>query len=720
MFDDDDSVAALGQTLEHVHQHGDVLGMQAGSRLVEDVECTSGILPGQLGRYLDPLVLSAAEGQGGLSETDVAEAHVLEGLELAGYRRHGGEELHGLGDGHLEDVVDALALVLDRQHVRIEPLAVAFLAGDGHRREEIHLDDLHPRTLAGLAAAALDIERELIGLETADLGVRSLGEEIADVGEHAGVGRGVGARGTAHRRLVYLHELVDVLQALQFPVRQHLVFRAVEPVADDRHEGVVDQGGLAAAADSADADDAAERKADVHVLEIVAGGPAESDQFPVARTAVGRHLYLPRSLEVLEGKSPVSLPVDDRQTRRQPERRVQLQLRRPAEKHLAALLARARTDVHDPVRTAHHLLVVLHDHDRIALVAQPPEGVDEFYIVRLMQPDAGLVEDVQHIDQLGADLGGQTDALALPAAERHSAAAQREIRQPDIHQKAYPLPEFLDDICGHRLPPRVEFVLQTAHPVVEHAHVHIGDLRYVEATYLEAERVLPEPLAVTLRTHHLARIPAGDAVILLAVPLEPREQPREGDHLREPAAGIHPDQVLRAVENDVHCLLGNVLYRVEKGKTVFAGHRLEDREHRIVPLLAERGNAAVRDGQRWVGDYLGHVHLPDGAEAVAHRAGPRRGVEGKCMGRRLGEGYSAVRTDKMLAEMADFPGLRVENHQGALALRQGGEDRGAYPLAVLLLGHHPVDDRLYEMHLVAVHPGGHVPERTDFPVDAGV
>ena len=66
--------------------------------------------------------------------------------------------------------------------------------------------------------------------------------------------------------------------------------------------------------------------------------------------------------------------------------------------------------------------------------------------------------------------------------------------------------------------------------------------------------------------------------------------------------------------------------------------------------------------------------------------------------------------------MADLPRLRVENHQGALALRQGGEDRGPDPLAVLFLGHYPVDDRLYEMYLVAVHSRSHVPQRPEFSV----
>ena len=44
---------------------------------------------------------------------------------------------------------------------------------------------------------------------------------------------------------------------------------------------------------------------------------------------------------------------------------------------LAAVYARARADVHDPVRLTHGLFVVLHHDDRIAQVAQALERGDE-------------------------------------------------------------------------------------------------------------------------------------------------------------------------------------------------------------------------------------------------------------------------------------------------------------------------------------------------------
>ena len=58
----------------------------------------------------------------------------------------------------------------------------------------------------------------------------------------------------------------------------------------------------------------------------------------------------------------------------------------------------------------------------------------------------------------------------------------------------------------------------------------------------------------------------------------------------------------------------------------------------------------------------------------------------------------------------------IQNHQRALALSQGGHHRVAYALSVLFLGHDPVYHHLYEMYLVAVHSGGHVPQLTYLPV----
>ena len=92
-------------------------------------------------------------------------------------------------------------------------------------------------------------------------------------------------------------------------------------------------------------------------------------------------------------------------------------LDRAGDDDLAAVLARARADVDDPVGGADGVLVVLDDDQRVAEVAQPHQGLDEPAVVALVQADARLVEDVEHADQAGADLRREPDALRLAAGE---------------------------------------------------------------------------------------------------------------------------------------------------------------------------------------------------------------------------------------------------------------------------------------------------------------
>ena len=85
---------------------------------------------------------------------------------------------------------------------------------------------------------------------------------------------------------------------------------------------------------------------------------------------------------------------------------------------VAAVLARARPHVDEPVGAAHHLLVVLDDDNGVAEVAQPLERADQLVVVALVQADRRLVEDVEHADELRADLRREPQPLRLAARQR--------------------------------------------------------------------------------------------------------------------------------------------------------------------------------------------------------------------------------------------------------------------------------------------------------------
>jgi hypothetical protein len=70
-----------------------------------------------------------------------------------------------------------LPLELDLQRLAVVALALADVAGDVDVGQEVHLDLDDAVALAGLAAAALDVEGEAPGLVAARLGLRQLANQ---------------------------------------------------------------------------------------------------------------------------------------------------------------------------------------------------------------------------------------------------------------------------------------------------------------------------------------------------------------------------------------------------------------------------------------------------------------------------------------------------------------------------------------------------------------
>ncbi len=110
---------------------------------------------------------------------------------------------------------------------------------------------------------------------------------------------------------------------------------------------------------------------------------------------------------------------------------------------MAAVFAGAGAEVEDVVGFADGVFVVLDDEDGVAEVAEVFEGGDEALVVALVEADGGFVEDVEDAAELGADLGGEADALAFAAGEGGGAAVEGEVAE------AYGVEEFeaLDDLA---------------------------------------------------------------------------------------------------------------------------------------------------------------------------------------------------------------------------------------------------------------------------------
>src|ERR1035437_1436120 len=171
VLDDNQRAATVDELAEGGEELGDIVEMEAGGGLVEDVKDAAslgrlgggvdGANLGEVGGELDALRLAAGERGGRLTEAEVAEADLVEDGELFQQAVLAGEEAQRLLDGHLQDIVDVLALVVDVEDFGLITGAVAVLAGQFDVGEELHFYGDGAVALAGVAAAAGDVEGKM-------------------------------------------------------------------------------------------------------------------------------------------------------------------------------------------------------------------------------------------------------------------------------------------------------------------------------------------------------------------------------------------------------------------------------------------------------------------------------------------------------------------------------------------------------------------------------
>src|SRR5690242_10703222 len=88
---------------------------------------------------------------------------------------------------------------------------------------------------------------------------------------------------------------------------------------------------------------------------------------------------------------------------------------------------------------------------RIAAGAQVLERVEQPPVVALVQPDRGLVEDVHHAGEPGADLAREADALRFASRERLGRAVEGEVVQADVVEEGKARDDLVHDPLRDRL-----------------------------------------------------------------------------------------------------------------------------------------------------------------------------------------------------------------------------------------------------------------------------
>src|SRR5207302_10605020 len=91
----------------------------------------------------------------------------------------------------VEDVVNTVAFEADLQRFAVETPPFAHRAGYPNVGKEVHLQPIGPVALTRFTTSARFVEAEPAGTVAADLGLRQLGKQRADLVEHLYVSAGV-------------------------------------------------------------------------------------------------------------------------------------------------------------------------------------------------------------------------------------------------------------------------------------------------------------------------------------------------------------------------------------------------------------------------------------------------------------------------------------------------------------------------------------------------
>ena len=374
------------------------------------------------------------------------------------------------------------------------------------------------------------------------------------------------------------------------------------------------------------------------------------------------------------------------------------------------------------VRRADGVLVVLHDDDGVAQVAQLLQGGQQALVVALVQPDGRLIEDVEHPHQPRADLRRQANALRLATRQRLRRATHGEVVEPDIVQEAQPLAHLLEDGRGN-------FGVESGTPVLAQrdlveeaarlADRHFDELADVARVHGDGERLGLEaaPAARRAGAHHHVAVQLranGVGVGFLVAALDvgedalPRDGGRGAGDGRPFRGGFGGGALLLAVscigivpggrrggaaqEGALH-LLGKPGPWSGQVEAEGLGQAREDHAAQVAVGFAPREDDSFQHGERRITEDEVFADLATRPQSAARGAGPEGRVEREVARFQLRHGDAAVGTAVALRE--EVPRLVAGvPHDLDQPFRQleGGLDRVVEPAAIVGTHHQPVDD----------------------------
>src|SRR5712692_1813459 len=370
-------------------------------------------------REFESLRFAPGKGRGGLPQAQISEADFVQYFQFGNDFRSIDEERQRLAYRELQNLMDVLVMIADFQHAALEARAAAFLTDELDVRQKLHLHGDRAVALARLAAPARYVERKMPGGIAPAPGIRSVGKRFANSIKRFQIRCGIRARRAANRRLVDDNRFDDLRVTFE-AVAEFLDAAAVALGRQRAIQNIVNQRGLARAADAGDHRQHSERNHQVHVPHIVQCVAEQAQEFAVRLVAIVRNRNAQLSAEISPGERFVLAKHG---------------LVRAREEQLAAELAGARAEIDHMIRRQNRVRIMLDDQNGVAEIAQRFEDINQPLRIARMQADGRFIENVQRADQMRAQRRGKLNALRFPARQRGGQAVQREIIKTDLVQK---------------------------------------------------------------------------------------------------------------------------------------------------------------------------------------------------------------------------------------------------------------------------------------------
>src|SRR5690349_22506439 len=176
VFDDQQRSATFEQFAKRAEQLGDVVEVQSCRGLVENVKDPRNVGLREVRGELQALRFAAGKGGGGLAEPQIAETDFVENAQFRNDLGHTHEKSQRLTHRQLQHFVNVFSAITNFKHAALEPRAAALFANQLDVGEKLHLYGDRAVALAGLAAPAGNVEREMAGRVATALGVGCIGE----------------------------------------------------------------------------------------------------------------------------------------------------------------------------------------------------------------------------------------------------------------------------------------------------------------------------------------------------------------------------------------------------------------------------------------------------------------------------------------------------------------------------------------------------------------